>query len=99
MRNLTETELLNLWEDCMDLPLIETSLHLIGTASSVNDLNGIANLSIGQRDIRLLQLREWMFGSRLKSMAICPHCSERIEWENEVKDFRLQPLFCLLYTS
>lgn len=92
MRNLTETELLNLWESCMDKPLIETSLHLIATASSDHDLSGVASLSIGQRDARLLQLREWMFGTRLKNVAECPHCSEKIEWENEVKDLRLQPL-------
>lgn len=92
MRNLTETELLNLWESCVDKPLMETSLHLIATASSDPDLSGIASLSIGQRDARLLQLREWMFGTRLKNVAECPHCTEKIEWENEVKDLRLQPL-------
>lgn len=92
MRNLTETELLNLWESCMDRPLIETSLHLIATASSDKDLSNVASLSIGQRDARLLQLREWMFGGRLKNVAKCPHCSEKIEWENDVKELRLQPL-------
>lgn len=76
----------------MDRPLMETSLHLIATASSVHDLSGVASLSIGQRDARLLQLREWMFGPRLKNVAKCPHCSEKIEWENEVKELRLQPL-------
>ncbi|MEO6672187.1 MAG: hypothetical protein ABIN93_02045 [Ginsengibacter sp.] len=92
MRSLTEKELLNVWEDCIDLSLTETSLHLIGAASSISDLSGIAALSIGQRDVRLLQLREWMFGSRLKNMAVCPHCSESIEWENNVNDLRLQPI-------
>lgn len=92
MRTLTEAELLNLWEDCIDRPLIETSLCLIGAASSDEEMSGIADFSIGQRDLMLLQLREWTFGSRIENMAVCPHCAERIEWENSVNDVRLQAL-------
>ena len=91
MRNLTETELLNLWESCIDKPLIETALYLLAAADDT-DLKGVAALSIGQRDARLLQLREWMFGSRLKNTAECPQCLEKVEWENKVKDLHLQQI-------
>jgi hypothetical protein len=92
MRCLTEKELLDFWEESIDLPPVEGALTLIGVASSNLTISEIAALSIGQRDIRLLQLRQWLFGSHLRNIANCPHCSERVEWENEIGDLRLQPL-------
>jgi hypothetical protein len=37
-------------------------------------------LSVGERDRRLLQLREWVFGSELGSVVNCESCGERLEW-------------------
>ncbi len=48
-------------------------------------------MSIGERDARLLQIREWLFGSRLSNVAHCPHCGEKVEWENDTAAFHLQP--------
>jgi hypothetical protein len=38
-----------------------------------------SNASIGERDRRLLQLREALFGSKFEAIASCPKCGERLE--------------------
>lgn len=85
-------EVLNVWEVGVNKTLLEKSLHLLAVACSVTDLHDMASLSIGERDARLLQLREWMFGSRLMNRADCPECSEQVEWETDIGDIRLQAL-------
>jgi hypothetical protein len=39
----------------------------------------LARLTIGQRDARLLALREMMFGSKLTGVTDCPKCREKID--------------------
>jgi hypothetical protein len=65
-------------------------LDLLKAACPELDADGLAKLSIGERDARLLQLREWMFGTRLLNMADCPACSGRVEWETDVAEIRLE---------
>jgi len=91
MKSLSTTELLQVWEYGLQRPLPERTIHLLTTASSPGETD-VAALSIGQRDIRLLQLREWFFGSQLTNTTVCPKCAQQVEWENDVSDFRLQPL-------
>lgn len=89
MRSLTGSELLQVWENGLQSSQTERSLALLKYASSKEDINP-ATLSIGRRDARLLQLRKWMFGSKLLNTAVCPACGEKVEWENDVNDFMLQ---------
>jgi hypothetical protein len=90
MRPLTATELLKVWEDGIHFTSTGRSLRLLGAACSTTDLDSMADLSIGERDARLLQLREWMFGSRLMNKMNCPLCTEPVEWVTELGDIRLQ---------
>lgn len=76
----------------MNQSLLQKTLNLLSLACPKMDADSMAKLSIGERDARLLLLREWMFGSRLTNMADCPQCSERIEWETNIKEIRLQSL-------
>jgi hypothetical protein len=46
----------------------------------------LARLSIGNRDARLLILREQIFGSRLNSLVNCPCCNEALEVGLDVSD-------------
>jgi len=89
MRPLTAAELMDHWETGLQQSLLERSLGLLATACAI-DSNQAAALSIGERDARLLQLREWLFGPRLLNMAYCPHCAEQVEWEATVQQLRLQ---------
>ncbi len=90
MRPLDSTELLNVWEYGLNQSTLQQALILITAASPELDSDAVARLSIGARDARLLQLREWMFGATLLNTAQCPHCAERVEWEGRTADMRLQ---------
>jgi hypothetical protein len=89
MRPLNTAELLNAWEQGTGRTLPVKALLLLDTACIDGEPYDPALLSIGQRDARLLQLREWMFGSQLLNISDCPNCSERIEWINYVTDLRV----------
>src|SRR4051812_44857224 len=91
MRALTTPELLQVWELGLQRSRVDRALTLLYIACSKDD-GDPATLSIGQCDARLLQLREWMFGSKLLNTANCPACRQKVEWENNVKDFMLQSI-------
>lgn len=74
----------------MTQSLLERGLHLLKAATPELGFDQIARLSIGERDRRLLQLREWLFGTKLVNTAHCPECSEVLEWENTVSDICVQ---------
>jgi len=92
MRPLKSMELLTVWERGLNQTLLERVLTLLIAACPEIDSETVAGLSIGERDARLLQLREWMFGSHLVNTAQCPQCTQRVEWENRIADIRLPPL-------
>lgn len=80
MRPLSTEELLHVWEQGLGKPAGKRSLPLLTSACDEISSEEIAALSIGERDSRLLKLREWTFGSELLSVAGCPVCGERLEW-------------------
>jgi len=86
MRNLNTIDVLNVWEQGLNRPLLQRTLMLLAAAFPELSLDGVANLSIGTRDACLLLLRERLFGSRLVNNAVCPQCTMRIEWEQEISD-------------
>ncbi len=89
MKPLSTSELLNIWERCRNGSSLEKALLLLDVAGSDGDPEDPALLSIGDRDARLLQLREWIFGSRLLNVSICPQCGQRIEWLTNIDEVRL----------
>ncbi len=90
MKPLTASELLTVWEQGANRPLLHKTLNLVHAACPELDMDTVAALSIGERDSRLLLLREWLFGPRFDNMATCPQCTEPIEWELGVEDVRVQ---------
>jgi hypothetical protein len=72
--------------------LTDKTLRLLGEACDINDYASVSRISIGERDARLLQLREWMFGKRLHNTADCPACGEKTEWETNTTALQLQAL-------
>ena len=87
MRNLTADDMLNVWEQGLNQSLLQRALILLVVAFPEMQPDTAANLSIGQRDQCLLQLREGLFGTQLLNTALCPECAEQIEWENSIADF------------
>jgi hypothetical protein len=83
-------QLLRLWEDGLHQSLLEKTVRLLATSCDTKDVSLVSRISIGERDARLLQLREWMFGRQLKNMSACPVCGQLTEWETKTTDLRLQ---------
>lgn len=90
MKTLKAEELLSVWEQGLNKPLLQRMLILLAAAFPEMQPDTLMKLSIGQRDLRLLQLRECLFGQQLLNTAVCPECDERIEWENSTADFLIQ---------
>jgi hypothetical protein len=91
MHSLSASELLRLWERGLPQRPIERALTLLGASSPEAGLEALSQLSIGARDARLLRLRERTFGPQLKSIAACPQCSERLEFDFTVEEIMAVP--------
>ena len=88
MRPLSAQDILQLWETGQHQHPIDRALTLLLAAFPSKSLDELASLSIGQRDICLLTLRELTFGSKLEGVADCPQCGERLEFAMNVADLR-----------
>ena len=80
MHTLSAWELLNVWEQGWSQPAAQRALLLLSAAHPDTPPVVLAELSVGQRDSRLLALREQIFGPRLASLTACPGCGERLEF-------------------
>jgi len=88
MRALTAPEMLEVWERGLNQSALKRSLLLLSAAGEPYETVG--RLTAGQRDARLLSLRDWAFGSQLDSVARCPHCGEHLELNFRVADVRVE---------
>ena len=79
MHALSATELLSVWESGSSQIPLQRALTILAAACPELSLDSLALLSIGQRDARLLQLREAMFGAELTGITDCPECGEKVE--------------------
>lgn len=87
MTSLGAEQLLNVWEQGLNQPLLQRALMLLVAAFPDRSPDGFATLSIGERDLLLMQLRERLFGQQLSNTAVCPQCNERTEWQSRIADF------------
>ncbi|HEX8339162.1 MAG TPA: hypothetical protein VF621_20745 [Pyrinomonadaceae bacterium] len=91
MRALSTRELLDVWERGLARTHERWALLLLEAACPDSPPAELARLSVGQRDARLLSLREWAFGGGFTSLAACPACAERLELSFEADDVRASP--------
>ncbi len=89
MRALSAWELLHVWEMGQAQAPAQRALGLLASACPELSPEAVGELSIGQRDTRLLMLREWAFGPRLESLTTCPGCGARLELSFNVDDIRV----------
>jgi hypothetical protein len=89
MRALSTTELLSVWERGTGQPPVQRALALLSAACPELSPDALACLSIGQRDERLIALRELTFGAEFTGLANCPACDEKIELSFTASDLRL----------
>jgi hypothetical protein len=91
MRPLSSVELLEAWEQGLAEPASRRAVAFLSSACPEVSNETVAGWSIGERDSRLLTLREWTFGSQLFSVANCSACGERLEWSVMASDLRVAP--------
>lgn len=89
MRALSTSQLLEVWESGLLQKPVKRALSLFSAADPEASSDDLAKLSIGQRDARLLSLREWAFGPNLVSLEDCPNCHERLELSFKVAEIRV----------
>ena len=90
MRSPSASNLLAAWERGLTQRPFEQALALLAAACPEETSVELAELSIGQRDARLLRLRTATFGERLTSVARCPQCAETLEFEFDVSDILVE---------
>jgi hypothetical protein len=91
MRALSTQELSSVWEQGWAQSPLDRALLLLAAACPDMTWEGLAQLTIGQRDALLLTLREWTFGPQLAGLGTCPGCQERLELACRVDDLRVAP--------
>jgi hypothetical protein len=91
MRIVSAADLVSAWERTLGRPPLEQALVLLSLASPECSMEAMSELSVGERDTRLLTLREQLFGRQLSSVTVCPRCRQRLELAFDVADIR-QPL-------
>ena len=88
---VSAAKLLEVWESGQQQPHVEKALTLLAAAYPGASRERLAALTIGQRDARLIALRERLFGPQLVSLTDCPACGERLELSFNVLDIRTPP--------
>lgn len=86
MPALADDQLVRLWEVGEDRHPVDRALLLLLAADPQATLDDVAQLTIGQRNYRLLQLRAGTFGPRLAAAAACPGCGEQLHFSIHVDD-------------
>lgn len=99
MPGLNSAVLLSAWEEGWSEPLIRRALILLAVMSPERSAEEWARVSIGERDRRLLQMREELFGASLETMAVCPKCSERLELSFSTHDVQVSAPAAVLENS
>ena len=90
MRPLSAAQLLDAWERGLSEPLCRRAFPVLAAAYLDSPIDELATLSIGERDRRLLTLRQSTFGSQLASVANCSRCGELLEWEIETANLLME---------
>jgi hypothetical protein len=86
LRPFSASDLLTVWERGMNSPPAEKAMLLLKAAFPEVSTSAITNLTIGQRDLCLIELRNMTFGSRLTGVAVCPECKERVELDFDTRE-------------
>jgi hypothetical protein len=81
MRPLSPAELLSIWEHGAGSSPARRAWLLLEKACDDTPADRVARFTVGQRDARLLELRERIFGEELNCLTNCPNCDEPLQWQ------------------
>jgi hypothetical protein len=83
-----DADLLRTWERGRAAGPVARGLVLLAAADPDHDPAALAALTVGERDGRLLDLRQALFGPRVEAVVHCPACRAVLEVECRVDDLR-----------
>ena len=86
MRPLASHDVVRIWEVGLGQHPVDRALTILMAAFPELPQHELAALSIGQRDARLLGVRERAFGPQLSGFAECPECHARLEFDLRTTD-------------
>jgi hypothetical protein len=89
MASLSPHGVLSAWERGLHAHPVDRALVMLAAAFPGAATDDLASLSVGERDARLLAVREETFGPRLESLAQCPACGERLEFALSTTDLKV----------
>ena len=79
MGTLSNSELIAVWERGVNEHPVDRALTLLG-AYCPESREKLAQLKIGARDVRLLEMYQHLFGPELPAFAHCPGCGALLEY-------------------
>jgi hypothetical protein len=88
MHSLSAKEIVQVWEWGQEKHPVDRALALLGLACPELGPGQLQRLTIGQRNHRLLTLREMTLGPTLKGLAVCSACGASLEFSVDVKAIR-----------
>jgi hypothetical protein len=91
MRPFTDAQLLELWEEGLVQHPVDRALSLLLATDPQQTRAGLAGLSVGQRDTRLLDVYRQSFGARMEGATACPACGSPLEFSLDAAQFSGEP--------
>jgi hypothetical protein len=85
MRPLSAVTVIEVWERGWGQPPVERALTLL-SACTEESAATLPTLTVGQRDARLAELYQRLFGGTLHAFAECPRCGQRLEYSMALRD-------------
>jgi hypothetical protein len=86
---LDAASLLQAWERGAAQSPAARALLLLGAAQQEAEPEQLAAMSVGERDARLMSLRERWFGGGVECLGSCPRCGEAIEFSFDLEQLRV----------
>jgi hypothetical protein len=80
MRPLTASQLIEVWERGLHRTAVEQALLPLAVACPEKSWDELLQLSLGRRDLDLLELRAQTLGPAIQGLVACPHCGEQLEF-------------------
>ena len=81
MPGLTSSQVLQLWDTVRDWHPLDRALAILAVAFPDETFDTLADLPVGRRDRRLLEIRSNTLGPVLAGQAECPACHEPSEFD------------------
>jgi hypothetical protein len=91
MRAPSDADLLEWWDAGHAQAAHQRGVALLAISDLETPRDMVARLAIGERDARLLRLRELVFGRRAAALADCPACGGLLELEFDTSAIRVNP--------